>query len=86
MPMLHRFTLKRARDRDGWLLHDQTGGVVTTFATKDEALQGGMLEGLVGEGTVRIQKEDGTLRRSGHSPARAILVRPQAKLWIGKAR
>jgi hypothetical protein len=57
MPMLHRFTLKRADDRDGWLLHDQTGDVVTTFKTKDEALAGGTLEGLVGEGTVRIHKE-----------------------------
>lgn len=65
--MLHRFTLKRG-DREGWMLHDQTGDVVTTFKTKDEALAGGTLERLVGEGTVRIHKEDGTFEEERTFP------------------
>lgn len=51
--MLKRFELKR--DGDEWGLFDQMGDLVSSFNTKAEAL----LEKLVGEGTVRIHREDG---------------------------
>ena len=55
--MLKRFNL--AKDKEGWLLVDQLGERVCTFKTKAEALEGGTLERVVGEGTVRIHREDG---------------------------
>ncbi len=55
--MLKRFTLKRSGS--DWALHNQAGELVKTFATKAAALEGGTLEKLVGEGTVRIHREDG---------------------------
>jgi len=70
--MLKRFELKT--DGDGWALHNQLGERVRAFKTKVEALQGGILEE-IGEGTVRIHREDGqfeeerTFPRSKDPPA-----------------
>ncbi len=55
--MLKRFTLKK--DEDGWALFNQHSERLRGFPTKADALTGGVLENLVGEGTVRIHREDG---------------------------
>ncbi len=49
--MLKRFTLKK--DDDGWALFNQHNERLKGFST------GSVLEKLVGEGTVRIHREDG---------------------------
>ena len=55
--MLHRFTLKKSGDH--WVLHNQFGEMVREFRSKAEATKDGVLQGLVGEGIVRIHREDG---------------------------
>jgi len=64
--MLKRFTLKK--DGEGWALHNQLGERVRAFKTKADALQGGVLEEVVGEGTVRIHREDGQLEEERTFP------------------
>lgn len=64
--MLKRFTLKKSGE--SWILHDQLGELVREFKTKADALQGGTLERLVGEGTVRIHREDGRLEEERTFP------------------
>ena len=56
--MLKRFELKRDLE-GGWALFDQIGHRVRVFESKDEALKGGVLEGIVGTATVRIHFENG---------------------------
>ncbi len=65
--MLNRFTLKPGAD-SGWELINQERAVVRRFRTKAAALEGGVLEALVGEGTVRIHKEDGTIEEERTFP------------------
>lgn len=67
--MLKRFTLKKSGAV--WALHDQIGDLVRTFKTKADALTGGTLEGIVGEGTVRIHREDGQLEEERTFPRSA---------------
>lgn len=67
--MLKRFTLKKSGNE--WTLHDQLGELVRSFKNKAEALQGGTLEKLVGEGTVRIHREDGQLEEERTFPRSA---------------
>lgn len=67
--MLKRFTLKQ--ENGSWILHDQIGDLVKSFKTKAEALEGGVLEKLVGEGTVRIHREDGQLEEERTFPRSA---------------
>lgn len=64
--MLKRFTLKKSGD--SWILQDQLGELVREFKTKAEALQGRTLEGLVGEGTVRIHRLDGQVEEERTYP------------------
>jgi hypothetical protein len=64
--MLKRFTLKK--EADSWVLHDQISDLVKSFKTKAGALEGGVLEKLVGEGTVRIHREDGQLEEERTFP------------------
>jgi hypothetical protein len=64
--MLRRFTLKRGPA--GWELIGQEGGVVRRFASKVEALAGGILEKIVERGTVRIHKEDGSFEEERTYP------------------
>jgi hypothetical protein len=60
---LRRFTLKHDSVQGDWVLKDQEGGEVRRFASKDDALKGGALEGALGKegGTVRIQLASGVL-------------------------
>jgi hypothetical protein len=64
--MLKRFTLKQ--ESGSWVLHDQIGDLVKAFKTKAEAIEGGVLEKLVGEGTVRVHREDGQLEEERTFP------------------
>jgi hypothetical protein len=57
--MLKRFILKKSGEE--WTLHGQEGGRVHGFKSKAEVLAGGTLKKPVGEGTVRIHREDGQL-------------------------
>jgi len=67
--MLKRFTLRRGGP--GWELIDQDRAVVRTFKTKAEALDRGVLEEIVKEGTVRIHREDGTIEEERTYPRAA---------------
>jgi hypothetical protein len=67
--MLKRFTLKK--EGGSWILHDQLGDLVKSFKTKDEALEGGVLEKLVGKGSVRIHREDGEFEEERTFPRSA---------------
>jgi hypothetical protein len=42
--------------------------LVKAFKTKAEAIEGGVLEKLVGEGTVRVHREDGQLEEERTFP------------------
>lgn len=64
--MLQRYTLKKSGD--GWVLHNQIGELIRDFKTKTEALTGGTLEGIIGEGTVHIHREDGQLEEERTFP------------------
>jgi hypothetical protein len=66
--MLKRFELKKATKGGGWALHNQEGDQVREFAIKADALKGGVLEGIVGEGTVRIHREDGEMEEERTFP------------------
>ncbi len=55
--MLKRFTLKK--DNDGWALFNQHDERLKGLSAKEDALKGGVLENLIGEGTVRIHRDDG---------------------------
>jgi hypothetical protein len=67
--MLKRFELKS--ENGVWGLFDRIGDRVATFETKAEALGAGTLEKLVGEGTVRIHREDGQLEEERTFPRAA---------------
>jgi hypothetical protein len=66
--MLKRFELKKDREGEGWALLNQEGDRIKAFATKAEALMGGTLENIVGEGTVRIHREDGQMEEERTFP------------------
>jgi hypothetical protein len=61
MPNLPKFTLTKNDDKDRWeLKKDKTDQVVKTFETKADATKGGALaKAIGGEGSVKIEKENG---------------------------
>ena len=61
MANLPKYTLTKNEQKDRWdLEHDKTGKVVKSWGTKAEATAGGVLEKAIGgEGSVKIQKENG---------------------------
>lgn len=62
MDNLPRFTLSHDGRNDDWALtNDATGRTLRRFETKEEATQGGVLKGALGNngGSVKIQKENG---------------------------
>lgn len=63
----------------GWALHNQFGELVEDFKTKAEALEGGVLEKLVGEGAVPIHREDGRIEEERTLLDPIIRVTRQAK-------
>ena len=69
--MLPRFTLKHNKADGGWLLTNQVGDVVRTFASEADATAGGVLGRIVKRGTVRIHKTDGKLQEERTFPRSA---------------
>lgn len=67
--MLKQFTLKKSGNE--WTLFDQEGGRVRGFKTKEEALAGGTLGTAIGEGTVRVHREDGQFEEERTYPRSA---------------
>jgi hypothetical protein len=70
MGKLPKFTLTKNEQKDRWdLEHDKTGKVVRSWDTKAEATKGGVLERAVGgEGSVKIQKENGRFQQERTFP------------------
>ncbi|MBZ5571989.1 MAG: DUF2188 domain-containing protein [Acidobacteriia bacterium] len=70
MGNLPKFTLTKNEQKDRWdLEHDKTGKVVRSWDTKAEATKGGVLERAVGgEGSVKIQKENGRFQEERTFP------------------
>jgi hypothetical protein len=61
MAKLPKFTLTKNDEKDRWdLKRDKTHEVVKTFETKADATAGGVLaKAIGGEGSVKIEKENG---------------------------
>jgi hypothetical protein len=61
MSKLAKFTLSHNDKKDRWdLTNDKTDKVVKTFETKTDATAGGVLKKAIGgEGSVKIEKENG---------------------------
>jgi Uncharacterized protein conserved in bacteria (DUF2188) len=61
MPKLPKFTLSKNDKKDQWeLKEDRTKKLVKTFDNKADATKGGMLaKAIGGEGSVKIEKENG---------------------------
>jgi hypothetical protein len=62
MANLQRYTLKHNKDKDNWVLkNDTTQRTVRAFETKEDATKRGVLKKAVGNegGSIRIQKEKG---------------------------
>lgn len=70
MGNLPKFTLTYNDNKERWdLEHDKTGRVVKTFETKDEATSRGTLKKAIGgEGSVKIQKENGRFQEERTYP------------------
>ena len=70
MGNLPKYTLKKNDEKDRWELeHDKTHEVVKTFGTKAKATAGGVLEKAIGgEGSVKIQKENGRFQEERTFP------------------
>jgi len=64
---LPRFDLVKDKKNDDWALK-RGDKVVERFDTKADATAGGVLKGAVGEGTVRIHKEDGKIQEERTYP------------------
>jgi hypothetical protein len=71
MSKLPKFTLTHNDDKERWdLEHDKTGRVVKTFKTKEEATARGVLKKAIGgEGSVKIQKENGRYQEERTYPS-----------------
>lgn len=55
------FTLSYDEQNGDWVLkEDETDRVVHRFPTKEEAMKEDVLENAVGEGSVKIQNQDGS--------------------------
>jgi hypothetical protein len=61
MTKLPKFTLSKNEQKDRWdLKEDKTEKLIKTFGTKTEATKGGVLQKAIGgEGSVKIEKENG---------------------------
>lgn len=70
MGNLPKFTLTKNEQKDRWdLEQDKTGKVVKSWGTKAEATKGGVLERAIGgEGSVKIQKENGRIQEERTFP------------------
>ena len=70
MGNLPKFTLTKNQQKDRWdLEQDKTGKVVKSWDTKAEATKGGVLERAIGgEGSVKIQKENGRIQEERTFP------------------
>jgi hypothetical protein len=70
MGNLPKFTLTKNDQKDRWdLEQDKTGKVVKSWDTKAEATKGGVLERAIGgEGSVKIQKENGRIQEERTFP------------------
>jgi len=71
---LPKYTLSFDRQKENWALtNDSTDRTVRRFDTKDEATQGGVLQGTVGKagGSVKIRKKDGTYQEERTFPRSA---------------
>ena len=70
MSTLPKFTLEKNERKDTWdLRKDKTHNLVRSFATKGAATRGGVLERAVGgEGSVKIQKENGRFQEERTYP------------------
>ena len=70
MGNLPKFTLTKNDQKDRWdLEQDKTGKVVKSWETKAEATKGGVLARAIGgEGSVKIQKENGRIKEERTFP------------------
>jgi hypothetical protein len=71
MENLPKYTLSHNRTKDTWeLKRDNSGQVLQTFKTKEDATKGGVLQKILGSagGSVKIQKEDGTYQEERTFP------------------
>ena len=71
MGKLTKFTLNYNENKERWDLEkDKTGRTVKSFATKEKATKGGVLEKAVGKdgGSVKIQKENGRIQEERTYP------------------
>lgn len=70
---LPRFDLVKSKKNEGWDLNAAGGVTKATFATKEEALQGGALEKALGveKATVRIHTEIGGIEEERTFPRSA---------------
>ena len=59
--MLPRFTLKHDKDAGRWVLKNQLGDTVKSFADKASATASGVLARAVKRGTVRIHTASGRI-------------------------
>ncbi|HPU94717.1 MAG TPA: DUF2188 domain-containing protein [Candidatus Gracilibacteria bacterium] len=69
MTKLPKFTLTFNEKKEIWnLQNDKTDKVIKSFATKETATKGGVLKGLIGEGSVKIQKMNGKIQEERTFP------------------
>ena len=71
---LPKLTLEFDEKREKWVLeNDKTNNVIKTFATKEDALAGGVLKKLLGAegGSVKIQKVNGRFQKEQTYPRSA---------------
>jgi Uncharacterized protein conserved in bacteria (DUF2188) len=70
MGNLPKFTLTKNEQKDRWdLEQDKTGKVVKSWETKADATAGGVLQKAIGgEGSVKIQKENGRFQEERTFP------------------
>jgi hypothetical protein len=70
MSTLPKFTLEKNERKDTWdLRKDKTHNLVRSFGTKADATKGGALKRAVGgEGSVKIQKENGRFQEERTYP------------------
>ncbi len=70
MSTLPKFTLEKNERKDTWdLRKDKTHNLVRSFDTKEDATKGGALKRAVGgEGSVKIQKENGRFQEERTYP------------------
>jgi hypothetical protein len=69
--MLPRFTLKHDKDAGRWVLKNQLGDTVKSFADKASATAGGVLGRAVKRGTVRIHTASGRIQEERTYPRSA---------------